>query len=192
MKRIVLGLTCGCLVGAIGGAGIAVMRAPPPKAAEAARQPTDSTSTHVGTMPGAPAAQLPADPRPADEPAPAAPIAAQGATAGPRAPASAAVAGKKGTSLTPTAVPAGARADSAGAANKASDINAGDRRLAKIFGAMQPKEAARVLDQMSDGDIRVIVGLLTEKQAAAVLSALSPQHAAAVARLTARVAGDGK
>jgi flagellar motility protein MotE (MotC chaperone) len=61
-----------------------------------------------------------------------------------------------------------------------------ERRLAKIFTAMQPKDAARVLEQMSDGDVRAIIAMLGDRQAAAVLANFPPQRAAVISRLTMR------
>jgi flagellar motility protein MotE (MotC chaperone) len=55
-----------------------------------------------------------------------------------------------------------------------------ESRLAKIFGAMQSKDAARVLEQMNDRDVRVILGMMSDKQAAAIIGAFTPQHAAAI------------
>ena len=61
-----------------------------------------------------------------------------------------------------------------------------ERRLAKIFSAMQPKDAARVLEQMSDGDVRTIIAMLGDRQAAAVLANFPPQRAAVISRLAMR------
>jgi hypothetical protein len=55
-------------------------------------------------------------------------------------------------------------------------------RLGKIFTAMQPREAARVLEQMSDHDVTVILGMVTDRQAAAILSNLAPERAAGISR----------
>jgi hypothetical protein len=67
--------------------------------------------------------------------------------------------------------------------DSASEPPLPEGRLAKIFGSMQPRDAARVLEQMDDQDIVVILGMLNDRQAAAVLSNLAPQRAAAVSRL---------
>jgi hypothetical protein len=58
-----------------------------------------------------------------------------------------------------------------------------ERRLGKIFGSMQPKEAARVLEQMDDRDVVVILAMLSDRHAAAVMASLPPQRAAAISRL---------
>jgi flagellar motility protein MotE (MotC chaperone) len=56
------------------------------------------------------------------------------------------------------------------------------RRLSRIFAAMSPREASRVLQQLDDTDVISIVGSLTEKQAAAVLMAMPPDRAAVISR----------
>lgn len=57
-----------------------------------------------------------------------------------------------------------------------------EQRLAKIFSAMQAKDAARVLGQMEDRDIRSVLSLMGDRQAAAILSALTPERAAAITK----------
>lgn len=57
-----------------------------------------------------------------------------------------------------------------------------EARLGKIFGAMQPREAARVLEQMDDRDVATILTMLNDRQAAAVLANLPPQRAAGISR----------
>ena len=64
-----------------------------------------------------------------------------------------------------------------------------EQRLAKIFGAMQAKDAGRVLEQMTDNDIRTVLGMMSDRQAAAILSTLSPQRAAAITKGAVRGAG---
>ena len=68
------------------------------------------------------------------------------------------------------------------AASNASQTALPELRLAKIFGAMQAKDAARVLEQMSDTDIRLILALMSDRQAAAILSALPAARAATITR----------
>ncbi len=55
-----------------------------------------------------------------------------------------------------------------------------EARLGKIFGSMQPRDAARVLEQMDNRDIATILTMLNDRQAAAVLSNLAPDRAAAI------------
>jgi flagellar motility protein MotE (MotC chaperone) len=43
---------------------------------------------------------------------------------------------------------------------------------------MAPKDAAKVLTQMSDADVQVILGYVGAKQAAAILAVLPPDRAA--------------
>jgi len=64
-----------------------------------------------------------------------------------------------------------------------------EARLARIFGAMKAKEAAKVLDQMNDGDVRTILSMMTDKQAGAILAALPAARAAAVTKGAVRTPG---
>ncbi len=63
------------------------------------------------------------------------------------------------------------------------------RRLAQVFGAMQAKDAARVLEQMDDADVRTILASLNNKQQAAILEAFPTERAATIARATLRSRG---
>lgn len=65
------------------------------------------------------------------------------------------------------------------------------RRLAQVFGAMQPKDAARVLEQMDDNDVRSILGSLSSKQQAAILGSFPTQRAATILQATLRTASSG-
>jgi hypothetical protein len=65
------------------------------------------------------------------------------------------------------------------------------RRLAQVFGAMQPKDAARVLEQMDDNDVRAILGSLSSKQQAAILGSFPTQRAALILQATLRTASNG-
>ena len=65
------------------------------------------------------------------------------------------------------------------------------RRIGRIFAAMSPREAAKVLQQLDDNDVTTIVSSLTEKQAAASLQAFPPERAAAISRGTLRAAQQG-
>lgn len=64
-------------------------------------------------------------------------------------------------------------------------------RLAQVFGAMQPKDAARVLEQMDDDDVRAILGSLSSKRQAAILGSFPTQRAALILRATLRTAAGG-
>lgn len=65
------------------------------------------------------------------------------------------------------------------------------RRLAQVFGAMQPKDAARVLEQMDDNDVRAILGSLSSKKQAAILGSFPTQRAALILQATLRTASSG-
>lgn len=61
-----------------------------------------------------------------------------------------------------------------------------ERRLARTFAAMSPRDAARVLELMSDSDVRTLMGYLNERQSAGILSNLSPSRAARLGELVLR------
>ncbi len=73
-------------------------------------------------------------------------------------------------------------------ASASQDTIAG-RKLAKVFGAMQARDAARVLEQMEDGDVRTILASLSNKQQAAILGTFPTQRAATIMRATLRDVG---
>ncbi len=58
----------------------------------------------------------------------------------------------------------------------------GPARLAKIFGAMQARDAAAVLEKLDDGEVRAILHHLSDRKAAEILGAFSPERAAALSR----------
>lgn len=64
-------------------------------------------------------------------------------------------------------------------------------RLAKVFAAMQAKDAARVLEQMEDSDVQVILTSLSNKQQAAILGSFPTQRAATIMRSTLRNSAGG-
>ncbi|MGI8545809.1 MAG: hypothetical protein ACR2M1_00515 [Gemmatimonadaceae bacterium] len=70
-------------------------------------------------------------------------------------------------------------------ASASQDTIAGGK-LAKVFGAMQARDAARVLEQMEDGDVRTILASLSNKQQAAILGTFPTQRAATIMRATLR------
>jgi len=57
-----------------------------------------------------------------------------------------------------------------------------EKRLAKVFAAMQPRDAARVLTQMDDGDVQTILASLNGKQQAAILGNFPAPRAAKLAQ----------
>lgn len=63
------------------------------------------------------------------------------------------------------------------------------RRIAKVFAAMQPKDAARVLSRMDDNDVHTVLAELSPKQQAAILGSLPAERAAALTRASLRKDG---
>ena len=61
-----------------------------------------------------------------------------------------------------------------------------EERLARIFAAMRPDQAARVLEQMTDAEIRLLLSHLRERQAAAIMSSISPERAAVISSAVIR------
>jgi hypothetical protein len=59
-----------------------------------------------------------------------------------------------------------------------SVVDASERRIAKVFTAMDAKQAAKVLEHMTDADVQVILGYVGPKQAAAIMVQLPPERAA--------------
>ena len=59
-----------------------------------------------------------------------------------------------------------------------SIVDASERRIAKVFTAMDAKQAAKVLEHMTDADVQVILGYVGPKQAAAIMVQLPPERAA--------------
>lgn len=105
-----------------------------------------------------------------------------------------AAAGGAAGSTASSDAPAAAR-PAAAAARPATGDTAGivkERRLAKIFAAMQAKEAARVLQQMDNNDVGVVLGYLAERQVAAILGNFPPERAAQIGRLSLRTTGTGR
>ncbi len=64
--------------------------------------------------------------------------------------------------------------------------------LAKLFASMQARDAARVLEQMDDFEVQVILGALANREAAAILSNLSPERAAVISRAIIRSERGGR
>jgi|SRR4051812_18841261 hypothetical protein len=115
----------------------------------------------------------------------------------PAAPVQARTAAQKPTAATPSnaaafAAALEARVDSAKhAAAKVAAVPApvdtvaiaAQRRVAKIFTSMDAKAAAKVLVQMSDNDIHVILGYVGAKQAAQIMTELPPERVAKLSKL---------
>lgn len=62
-------------------------------------------------------------------------------------------------------------------------VIASQRRVAKIFTSMDAKAAAKVLEQMNDNDIHVILGYVGAKQAAQILAVMPPERVAKLSKL---------
>ena len=71
----------------------------------------------------------------------------------------------------------------------AAESEAHQKRLAKIFATMGAKDAARVLGQMTDHDVSVILNLLRDRQAAAILINLPAPRAAVLSQMQPRRVG---
>ncbi len=76
-------------------------------------------------------------------------------------------------------------------ADQARAQAAAREHLAKVFATMEPKGAALVLEQLSDGEIVQILAPIPERQTAAILEYFTPQRAAAVSRALLRTAKEG-
>lgn len=57
------------------------------------------------------------------------------------------------------------------------------RRMARIFAAMKPQEAAAVLGHMPDEEVRLVLLQIAERQAAQILGAFDPDRAAELTRI---------
>lgn len=58
----------------------------------------------------------------------------------------------------------------------------GSRRLARIFSAMKPQEAAAVLERMEDDEVRAVLVQLGDRPAAQILGSFEPDRAARLSR----------
>lgn len=71
-----------------------------------------------------------------------------------------------------------------GGTDQAGDLNPeGIQRMARIFTAMKPKEAAAVLERMTDLEVRGVMLQMGDRSAAAILSVFEPERAAALSRI---------
>ena len=59
-----------------------------------------------------------------------------------------------------------------------------ERRLAKLFSAMDADVAAKTLEHMTDSDVQIILGYVGTRQAAAILGAMPADRVAALSKLT--------
>lgn len=64
-----------------------------------------------------------------------------------------------------------------------SATQASERRLAKVFTAMDAKQAAKVLEHMDDADVQILLGYVGPRQAASILAELPPKRVATLSKL---------
>jgi hypothetical protein len=60
---------------------------------------------------------------------------------------------------------------------------ASEKRIAKVFSSMDAKQAAKVLEHMTDDDVQVILGYVGPRQAASIMTALPPERVATLSKL---------
>jgi hypothetical protein len=84
-------------------------------------------------------------------------------------------AAKAAPSPAPKAPPAPVASDSL--------VEASERRLAKVFTAMEAKQAAKVLQHMEDADVQIILGYVGPRQAASIMAELPPERVATLSKL---------
>jgi hypothetical protein len=72
-----------------------------------------------------------------------------------------------------------------------SEQSGGPERMAKIFGAMKPPDAAKVLQNLDDLEVRAILSFLSDRKAAEILGNFEPERAAALSRLVLGSPGGG-
>ncbi len=60
---------------------------------------------------------------------------------------------------------------------------ASQRRIAKVFTSMDAKQAAKVLEHMTDNDVEIILGYVGPRQAASIMAALPPERVATLSKL---------
>lgn len=172
------------VVGLAGGTGAKVMTTKAGSALKADSTHADSTgATHDSTKAGehgdtavvasGEAVHAPADTMPVPAAAPAARGAKKDSTV--HAPdAKSVIAAAKAVGVPPEKP----KTSAAAKAITDSIVDASERRIAKVFTAMDAKQAAKVLEHMTDSDVQVILGYVGPKQAAAIMVQLPPERAA--------------
>lgn len=197
MKALILPFVIALLagVGVAGGAAVMTAKsAPAPAAADSTRHAADSSAVRVIDSTGAVE-------HPAGKPAGAdsavahdAPVAGKADAVAPGHP------GGVPAVPTPASKPAGATVSVAASAGQPAasiapkgvigagvaappDGPAPEKRIARVIAAMQPRDAAKVLIQMTDHDISIIISNLSEKQEAAILAALPADRLATVSKM---------
>ena len=181
---VVFAITFVVGIGASSGAKVAMTK---PDSAHVA---TDSTTAHkdstqtdtalaasgqVATPPGD-SARRPAAPIDSLKPPADAKPSAPGAT--PSAPAA------KPAAAPGPSVPESAVAAAIAAANAPDTAReASQRRISKVFTSMDPKQAAKVLEHMTDNDVQIILGYVGPRPAAAIMAELPPERVAILSKL---------
>ena len=90
----------------------------------------------------------------------------------------------------PAVKPAPAKQPTPAPAQPADTIaEASERRLAKVFTAMEPKQAAKVLQHMQDADVQIILGYVGPRQAASIMAELPPERVAALSKMAMQTKG---
>jgi hypothetical protein len=164
VKNVVAGVVAAVL-GIVGGTAWRVVTHEP------APVPADSTVTEPAAEPVA--AESPPD----SVTLASAPTGAADATP---APTRTAVVAPSSTTAAPPSL-TGAPAPAGDPSNE--DEEPGADQLARIFTAMQPRDAARVLSQLTDSEIRDILVRMGARQAASILSSMDAERAAALSRI---------
>jgi hypothetical protein len=180
-KRIVIVAAAGLLTGLGGGTGFKVMTAPPPaEAAEGEHAAADSTAVY-------------------GEEADHAAAGAEHATDGEQLPsddhASADSSGTDNTAAADASAATDTGADTVAAeAHDDAEADGDDEAtaaLGRLLGAMRPEEAARILEPLTDEQVRKVLFSLPERKAAAILAKFKGDRAAALARAIIEHAGTG-
>jgi hypothetical protein len=70
-----------------------------------------------------------------------------------------------------------------------SAVQASEQRLAKVFTAMEPKQAAKVLQHMQDADVQIILGYVGPRQAASIMAELPPERVATLSKMAMQAKG---
>jgi hypothetical protein len=90
----------------------------------------------------------------------------------------------------PSVKPAPAKQQAPAVAQPSDTIaEASERRLAKVFTAMEPKQAAKVLQHMADADVQIILGYVGPRQAASIMAELPPERVATLSKMSMTTKG---
>jgi len=90
----------------------------------------------------------------------------------------------------PTVKPAPAPVKTPATPSPADTVaEASERRLAKVFTAMEPKQAAKVLEHMQDADVQIILGYVGPRQAASIMAELPPERVATLSKMAIQTKG---